>query len=65
MRVLYSLHVGKKYRLEHRYGLQNVTLTTTFCYKVFLKYTFMKQYLEMNLLVPFSHLTTQHIKIYL
>ena len=25
----------------------------------------MKQYLKMNLLVPFSHLTTQHIKIYL
>ena len=25
----------------------------------------MKQYLKMNLLVPFSHLTTQHIKNYL
>ena len=33
----YSLHVPKESRFGHRHGLQKITLTTTFCYKIYIR----------------------------
>jgi hypothetical protein len=32
------LHVPKECRFGHRHSLQKTTLTTTFCYKIFIEY---------------------------